>query len=136
MIDIKSEIEQIDGEKQTIEMVTEADIYDKNGSVFIVYKESEVSGMEGSKTMLRIKGNVVTMTRFGATNSKIVFDVDHPMESLYQTPYGDFEMKVTTHKLESKIDPKDPSGYLEISYQMVLEELSSSHNHLVIKVKS
>ena len=86
--------------------------------------------------MLKIKDETVTMTRFGSTSSKIVFDTNTPMTSLYKTPYGDFDMKVTTHKLEANIDPKKPAGCLEISYQMVLEELSSSHNHLVIRIKS
>lgn len=136
MIDIKTDIEQIDGEKQTIEMVTEADLYEKKGSIYIVYFESEMSGMAGCKTMLKITGDVITMTRFGETTSKIVFDVSTPMGSTYQTAYGDFSMNITTHSLASTIDVKNKSGHLDIEYQMVLEEVSSSHNHLVLMVRS
>ena len=136
IIDIKSDIEQIDGENQTIEMMTEAELYEKNGSIFIIYFESEVSGMAGCKTMLKLSNNTITMTRFGDTNSKIVFDLDQPMTSVYKTAYGDFDMNVTTLNLVTAIDVDNQSGYLEIEYQMVLEHLSSSHNHLVIKVRS
>jgi len=135
IIDIKSDIEQIDGEKHTIEMTTEAELFEKNGSIFIIYFESEVSGMAGCKTMLKLSKDTITMTRFGDTNSKIIFEVDQPMTSVYKTAYGDFDMKVTTMHLKSAIDAKNRSGYLEIEYQMVLEHLSSSHNHLTIKVR-
>jgi len=136
MIDIKSTIKQIDGDVQTIEMVTEGEIYEKNNSIFLIYHESEVSGMEGSKTMLKISSDSITMTRFGSTNSKIDFDVNHPMESMYRTPYGDFEMKVNTELLEHKIDMDKLSGYIKVDYLLVLEHLSSSENHLEINIRS
>ncbi len=136
MMDIKSTIKQIDGEVQTIEMMTEGELFEKNGSLFLIYHESEVSGMKGSKTMLKLSGDVITMTRFGGTQSKIIFDVKNPMSSLYKTPYGDFDMKVDTSLLKSDIDIKSATGSIEIDYTIVLEKLSSSENHLVIRIKS
>lgn len=136
VIDIKSTIEQIDGEVQTIEMMTEGELYEKNGSIFLVYMETEVSGMEGSKTMLKISGETITMTRFGGTKSKIVYDVDHPMTSVYHTPYGAFDMKVTTESIEKSLDVDNKSGFISIRYQMVLEQVSSSKNYLEIKIRS
>jgi len=136
MIEIKSTIEQIDGEVNTIEMVTEGELYQKNGSIFLMYYESEVSGMEGSKTMLKISEETITMTRFGQTNSKIIFDINHPMTSVYHTPYGAFDMNVETESLEKSMDLENLSGYIDIKYQMILEQLSSSKNHLEIKIKS
>lgn len=136
MIEIKSTIEQIDGEVHTIEMVTEGELYQKNGSIFLMYYESEVSGMEGSKTMLKISEDTITMTRLGQTNSKIIFDINHPMTSVYHTPYGAFDMNVETESLEKSMDLEKLSGYIDIKYQMILEQLSSSKNHLEIKIKS
>jgi len=136
MIEIKSTIEQIDGEVHTIEMVTEGELYQKNGSIFLMYYESEVSGMEGSKTMLKISDDTITMTRLGQTNSKIIFDINHPMTSVYHTPYGAFDMNVETESLEKSMDLENLSGYIDIKYQMILEQLSSSKNHLEIKIKS
>lgn len=136
MIDIKSTIKQIDGDVQTIEMVTEGEMYEKNGSVFLIYHESEVSGMEGSKTMLKLSGDTITMTRFGSTNSRIVFNEEQKMSSMYKTPYGDFEMNVNTDKLTHDINMETLSGYISIKYVIVLEQLSSSENDLEIRIRS
>ncbi|MCH4886938.1 DUF1934 domain-containing protein [Acidaminobacter sp. JC074] len=135
MIDIKSTIEQIDGEEQVIEMLTEGELFEKNGSIYLMYHESEVSGMEGSRTMLKIDHDVITMTRFGGTKSKIVFEVGHPMESVYHTPYGAFDMHVETESLEHSVDVDKLKGHIDIKYQMVLEQVSSSKNHLEINIK-
>jgi uncharacterized beta-barrel protein YwiB (DUF1934 family) len=133
IIDIKSSIDQGQGEVHKIDISTEAEWFEKNGSTFIVYHETEVSGMEGSKTMLKIHGDTITMTRFGATNSKIVYDVNHPMRSAYNTPYGTFEMSVFTEKLDYKLE--ELSGYIHIDYNMALEGVSNSKNQLRISIR-
>ena len=136
VLDIKSVIKQIDGEENTIEMMTEGELFEKNKSIFLIYYESEVSGMEGSKTMLKISDDTVTMTRFGSTTSKIVFDQAHPMKLVYKTPYGNFNMTVKTSALESSFDLEKLSGYIKVDYEMTLESLSNSINHLEIKIRS
>lgn len=133
LIDIRAVIDQLDDDAHIIEMTTEGEWFEKNGSIFMVYYESEISGMEGCKTMLKIHGNTVTMTRYGETNSKMVFQVDHPMVSMYKTPYGNFEMHVETKVMDIALE--DRSGKLHIEYHMTLENLSSSINELTIIVR-
>lgn len=136
ILDIKSTIKQIDGEVNTIDMMTEGELFEKNNSIYLIYHESEVSGMEGSKTMLKISGDTVTMTRFGTTTSKIIFNEMNPMESVYQTPYGNFNMTVKTSTLSTEFDMDKLSGFIKVDYEMTLESLSNSINHLEIKIKS
>lgn len=135
IIEIKSDIDQLDDENHRIEITSEGHAYMKNGSMYIVYQETEVSGMEGSKTMLKLQEDCITMTRFGSTNSKMVFDEKHPMSSLYKTPYGDFEMSIITEKLTSVFKKDTYEGHIEIIYSMVLEGVSNSQNHLKISVR-
>ena len=54
-------------EEDTVEFMTEGKLYKKNGSTYIVYEETEMSGLEGVKTTLRIDdaSGDVKMKRFG-----------------------------------------------------------------------
>lgn len=134
LVQIRSLIDQGDGEKHEIEMMSEGQAYVKKGHLYIVYEETEVSGMKGSKTMLKLDKNTITMTRFGSTHSKMIFDENHPMTSMYKTPYGDFEMTIETKSLNTGIDLESYTGKIEIMYSMTLEGVSNSINHLEIEV--
>lgn len=136
ILEIKSVIDQLEGESHKIELTTEADLYEKNGSIYLVYFESEVSGMEGCKTMLKIDKELITMTRFGQSNSKIVFDKSQQTSSVYHTPYGAFDMLVTTEILSVDFDLEKGTGELLLEYQMVLEQVSASRNRLELKIRS
>lgn len=133
LIEIKAVIKQTDEEPQVIEMTTEGEWFEKNNALFIVYYESEISGMEGSKTMLKIHDQVITMTRFGQSHSKMVFQAQERSESVYHTPYGVFEMSINTLVLEHDFNAY--RGTLKIEYEMALEAVSTSHNVLEIKVR-
>lgn len=136
IIDIYSVIDQENEAKQTIEMVSEGEWFEKNGASYIMYMESEISGMAGSKTMLKIEDDVITMTRFGATASKMVFDIKNPMTSFYKTPYGNFEMKIETNHLAVDLKHETLSGELIIKYHMSLEQVSNSINEMHIKIRA
>lgn len=135
IIDIHSSIDQLDNDIQEIEMTTEGEWYEKNGASFIVYQESEISGMKGSKTILKIQGETITMTRFGAAASKMVFDTAQAMHSQYKTPYGNFDMAVQTRQLTEEMDFESLTGRVHIEYQMTLENVSNSINILDITIR-
>lgn len=135
IIDIKSTIKQIDGDENIIELTTCGELFNKNGSIYIVYYESDMSGMEGCKTVLKITGNIIIMTRFGKSTTKIIFDKEVPMNSIYATPYGDFKMEVSTSQMDVVINPEELKGKVSLAYNMVLENLSSSYNELNLGIK-
>lgn len=133
IIEIKSKIDQQEGEVHQIDLTTEGEWFEKNDAIFIVYYESEVSGMQGCKTMLKIQNESITMTRFGESNSKIVFNKSEPMSSVYKTPYGAFDMSVFTESLDYEL--KEYHGHIHIAYKMILEKLSNSENVLNINIR-
>ena len=135
IIDIKSTIKQIDGDENIIELTTYGELFDKNGSIYIIYYESSVSGMEGCKTLLKITGDIISMTRFGKSTTKIIFNKEIAMNSIYTTPYGDFKMEVSTDKIDIAINSEEFKGEISLAYNMVLENLSSSYNKLNLIIK-
>ena len=52
-------------EEDQMEFVTDGKLYIRNGVVYIIYDETEVSGMEGCKTTIRLGESSVKMRRTG-----------------------------------------------------------------------
>ncbi|MGO1711935.1 MAG: DUF1934 domain-containing protein, partial [Senegalia sp. (in: firmicutes)] len=83
-----------DGEKTEIELVTKGKLYDKSGSYYLIYDESEISGLENSTTSLKINDDEVSMKRFGENNSKMEFKKDYKYNTLYAAMWGGLELGV------------------------------------------
>ena len=79
--------------------MTEGKLYKRNGSYYLLYDESEISGMEGCKTSLKYNENFLRMKRTGEVEGAytvIEFNKGKRFSSIYQTPYGPIEMEVMT----------------------------------------
>ena len=75
------------------------------------YEETEISGMEGTTTILKIKENQVILEREGTTSTKMIFKEDEDSIVLYNTPYGMLEIAISTNNLDVKIDEYEMSVY-------------------------
>ncbi|SCZ00008.1 DUF1934 domain-containing protein [Alkaliphilus peptidifermentans] len=121
------------GEENKIELVTEGIIYKKNNYLFIVYEESEISGMEGTTTTIKIEGeNKIFLKRYGNNDSTMVFEMGKRYNSAYKTLYGNFEMELYTNKLEVDISNQLKQGKIEIHYELAISGLVESKNQLTI----
>jgi len=125
---ISSEIFQ-DGEKDSIDFFTEAKYYEKNNKKYFSYIEGEMTGMEGSTTMLTIDGEKLIITRYGTNKSKMTFILNEKTYTNYVTPYGKFEMEIITNLLLLE------DNYIEVEYFLVVKGLSESNNKLKIEIK-
>ena len=63
-------------ERDKIELYTEGKFYKKGGHYYISYAESELTGMEGTTTTLKVdkKSNIITMMRFGTNTTHLIFE--------------------------------------------------------------
>lgn len=82
------------------------------------YEETELSGMEGTTTFLKIDENQIILEREGTTTTKMVFNLDEPCISLYNTPYGMLELAITTNDMYIELD--ENGGELRIEYDMAV----------------
>ncbi len=121
---------------EEIEFITEGKIFERNKATYLVYEESEVSGMPGCKTSLKLKGDTIRMKRFGesvALDTVIEFEKGHRYEGYYDTPYGAIEMEVLTNDLINNIKP-DGTGSIDIDYHVSLKGLSEGRSKLNIQI--
>lgn len=119
-----------------IEFVTEGKIFEKDQATYLVYEESEVSGMPGCKTSLKLKGDTIKMKRFGdavALDTVIEFEKGRRYEGYYDTPYGAIEMEVLTNDLVNDLRP-DGTGSIAIDYHVSLKGLSEGRSKLDIQI--
>ena len=97
------------------------------------YEETEISGMEGTTTILTIKENQVILEREGTTSTKMIFKEDEDSIVLYNTPYGMLEIAISTNNLDVKID--EDGGKLDIEYEMSVYGQSPFNTKLSLSIK-
>jgi len=123
-----------DSGEDGMEFITEAKLYEKNEALYLIYEESELSGVPGCKTRLKFKGDKVHMRRYGTgqgTGSEIRFEAGKRYSGFYSTPFGPLEIEVLTNKLENTLSAEG-KGQLDIDYSISLKGLMESRNKLNI----
>lgn len=124
-----------DGEESTIELTTEGSFYEKNGSYYILYDESEISGMEGATTRVKIQDNKkVSMKRFGTSSADLTFEEGKKYETNYMTAFGNFTMDITTNTLCMEIDGEVGKGKIEVDYDLKILGGIETSNKLKIEL--
>ncbi len=133
ILTIKGKQINLEGEENNIEMITEGKFYKKNEVYYIVYDESEITGMEGSITTLKIQGKKVSLKRFGNNNSKLTFEKGKSHISEYDTLYGFMPIEIVTSNVE--IDISDSGiGRIKLAYTLDISGVLESRNKLLIEM--
>lgn len=109
-----------------LELVTEGKYYKKGNSYYVTYKESEVTGMEGTTTTLKISDGVVTLMRFGMVNTQFIFEQGQKHVSYYDTTYGTFTVGVYTSEVDINVD--DKGGEVRVDYHLEIDNNKSGTN--------
>lgn len=123
-----------DGSEDKMEFVTEAQLYKRGEALYLIYEETELSGIPGCKTRLKFKGGQVQMKRIGegiGVGNEIHFEKGKRYTGLYDTPFGAIEMEVLTNKLENNLT-EEGKGQLDIDYSISLKGLLEGRNRLNI----
>ena len=123
-------------EEDQMEFITDGQLYVRNGSVYMIYDESEVSGMVGCKTTLKVKGDPVKMRRIGQVgfNTELYFEKGKRFSSTYDTPYGPMDVEVLTSRVENNLNMEELKGNIDIEYNVSLEGMAEGKNRLTIDV--
>ena len=99
----------------------------------ISYEESELTGLEGTTTVLRIEGPRVTLLREGTVNSQMVFEEGYRHLSMYETPYGSMSVGINTRRMKNTVG--ESGGELEIDYAVEIDNLLTGRNLFRMNVK-
>ncbi|MGL4607496.1 MAG: DUF1934 domain-containing protein [Eubacteriaceae bacterium] len=120
--------------QDNVEFLTEGDLYSEGGGTCVTYKESEVSGMEGTVTTLKVADQKVSVIRLGTTNSIMEFEIGKRKMSTYSTPYGDVTMGIFTKDVNVNYNESKVPTRVMVDYNIEIEGVTNSQNTLNIKI--
>ena len=100
---IKSTQTSDEGSIGSMEFYTEGKYYEKQGSKYISYAETEISGLEGTNTFIKLSGGEAALIRSGAYSSKMIFQVGRETKNQYTTEYGVFDLSVLTEAIDINV---------------------------------
>ena len=133
MIAIKG-MQELDGLSDEGDELVTPGIYSLEGDTArFSYMESELTGMEGTKTTFEVKPTHVALIREGTVNAQMIFEQGKKHFFMYETPFGAFTMGVSTNSIKSKMH--DSGGELEIRCMIDMENSVISRNVFKINVR-
>lgn len=133
MITINSS-QTIDGsESQGAELITQGTYSFTEGLIRFSYQESELTGMEGTKTDFLVGREEIVLSREGTVTARMVFRRGKKHLFLYETPYGALTLGLDTHRIQSSLG--EHGGGLEIEYDLDFERAHISRNKFKINVR-
>ena len=123
-----------DGEEQdSIDFTTDG-LYTYDGdTACLTYLETDVTGMEGTRTSVMVMPDKVVVDRDGTVTSRMVFQPGAKHAFLYDTPVGSATMHMDTRGLSSRFN--EHGGHMEIDYVMDMEHAFASRNRFRLTVK-
>ncbi|HZK34702.1 MAG TPA: DUF1934 domain-containing protein [Bacillota bacterium] len=133
ILNIKGSQRNVQGEGNSIELVTQGKLYKIDDVYYIEYDESELSGMEGTKTQISIRDDSITMERIGNHPSQFFFEKGKKYINSMSTPLGPVVMEIYPTTINHKIN--DDQGKLDVRYQLGIGGKHVSSNELKLFYK-
>lgn len=120
------------GNGEPITVVTPGHFYRKNDAYYVIYEESELTGLVDTKTMIKANSDAVTVSRVGKYPSQLSFENGKRHLSLYHTEYGDLAIAVTTQRIVVELD--EDGGLVDVEYAVEIDNQPVGTNHLKVEV--
>lgn len=121
------------GTDDSVELVTEGKYSFRDGRGELSYMESELTGMQGTRTSFTFTPTEVVLSREGTLTSEMIFREGTKNTFLYDTPFGSATMGLDTHRIHSTLGPK--GGDMEIDYVVDFDHAVVGRNKFRINVR-
>ena len=116
-----SSIQQFEEEApETTELVTAGTMRILDDAIELSYAETELTGLQGTRTDFRVEQSRVVLSRSGAVESSMTFVPGQEDLSLYDVGYGALMIQLRTEGI--CCDLTEEGGTLTVSYTIVIEE--------------
>ena len=125
---------QVEIDENLIEVVTPGEFIKEDGYYYVSYNETEISGMQGTKTTLKVFPDKLILIRVGTTNAEMNFEEGKEHVTLYNTPHGILELRINTKDLNINVD--DNGGDVMINYSISISNQPPLNTNLKINIKS
>lgn len=136
LIQIKGTMETDDEQNDQVELMTRGSFTFKNGSYYIVYKETEATGYAGCTTTVKVAQDEsrVSMMRFGDASSQLIIEKGVRHLCHYDVGPAALTLGVAADEIHNRLT--DEGGEVEFSYTLDSDrEVFLSRNRVRIQVQ-
>ena len=134
---VGNQLHGLEGEVEDgMEFITEGRFGRRGDAMYLIYEESELSGVEGYTTSLKVEGEKVRMKRYGdegGLQTAIEFEKGRKFTGWYETPFGTVAIEVLTNGIDNQLDPAG-AGTLGIDCSVSLKGITESRNLLRFEI--
>lgn len=127
-------LQRMDGHRETASQRAQGLLRREGDAWVLAYREGQDSGLGNTRTVLRLEGDTLTLTRTGEITARMVFQPGHSHPCSYETPYGSLPMTVRT--LECRADLSREGGRVSLHYHMELGGGADQEARLRLTVKA
>lgn len=124
----------VDGERDTIEVITAGDVTVEDGLITIRYPEySRENPAQKTDTTVTYDGRILSIDRKGETASHLILEQGVRHECLYSTPMGQMFIGIFTDIIKADVD--ESGGEISAAYQLDFNRTAVSYNEFYISLK-
>lgn len=122
-------------EPGTLELLTRANYYEKNGKHYVLYDEIVDSKEHVIKNKIKLSGDsCLEIFKTGMTRTHMVFEKGKKNMSLYHTPFGEMLIGVDTKRLD--VDVRDDQIDTFVEYELEINEEPMAVCSIHVKIKA
>ena len=100
----------------------------------MTYMESEITGMEGTRTSVFVMPDRVIVDRDGSITSRMEFAEGEKSSFLYNTPFGRATLGIRTRRIDRSFD--ENGGKVTIDYVVDMNHAVATRNRFSIEVRN
>ena len=123
--------------EDTVEILTEGTLYNKDGTTYITYEESAEAGLEDMRTMLKLSDNSLKIHRYSKNDEDSDMFLKQGVLNItrYKIPQlASIDLEVYTNRLEHNLD-EEGYGNISVDYKIKFDQYFSRRNLLEIEVQ-
>lgn len=129
-----SGLQAMDGENDSVEVITTGDYFLKNGRHYVVYDEV-MEGFEGNvRNLLKISSDKLDVCKNGIANAHMVFEQDRKNLTRYATPMGEMVVEVSTNRIS--LEEQEDSLKVSVDYSLDINYSHVSDCNITVDVCS
>lgn len=116
----------------TIEMITTGFYYEKDGKSYIKYEDTSLDEDQATSTTIKVDHEQVSILRFGATNTQMIFEKNQEHFSPYETPFGLFELTIRTKDVV--LVKEEDNITLTVDYTIDINHTGGTESQFAVEV--
>ena len=89
-----------------LETLTPGEYYERNGSHYVLYEETDEGAMGTTKNMLKFRENHLELIKKGLINVHMIFEQNKKNMANYTTPFGDLLIGIEAEQILIKEEEK------------------------------